>query len=73
VSRGSRAAEVLSYPVSLGVINTETWSWFQSYVAMLMRSALFWGITRRRVIIVYRRFGTTYRYHLHGSHLSKPE
>jgi hypothetical protein len=29
-----------------------------------MRSALFWDITRRRVIIVYRRFGTTYRSHL---------
>jgi hypothetical protein len=27
---------------------------------MLMRSALFWDITRRRVVIVYRRFGTTY-------------
>jgi hypothetical protein len=34
---------------------------------MLMRSALFWDITRRRVVIVYRRFGTTYRTHLHGS------
>jgi hypothetical protein len=28
---------------------------------------VFWGITRRRVIIVYRRFGTTYRSHPHGS------
>jgi hypothetical protein len=27
-------------------------------------SALFWDITRRRVVIVYRRFGTTYRSHL---------
>jgi hypothetical protein len=25
------------------------------------------GITRRRVVIIYRRFGTTYRSHLHGS------
>jgi hypothetical protein len=25
--------------------------------AMLIRSALFWDITRRRVVIVYRRFG----------------
>jgi hypothetical protein len=24
-----------------------------------IRSALFWDITRRRVVIVYRRFGTT--------------
>ena len=30
-----------------------------------MRSALFWGITRRRVVIAYRRFGATYRSHLH--------
>jgi hypothetical protein len=28
------------------------------------RSALFWDITRRRVVIVYRRFGTTYRKHV---------
>jgi hypothetical protein len=32
-----------------------------------MRSALFWDITRRRVVIVYWRFGTSYRSHLHGS------
>jgi hypothetical protein len=32
-----------------------------------MRSALFWGITQRRVVIFYRRFGTTYRSHLQGS------
>jgi hypothetical protein len=40
-------------------------SWFQASVAML-RSAVFWDITRRRVVIVYRRFGTTCRSHLHG-------
>jgi hypothetical protein len=34
---------------------------------MLIRSALFWDITRRRVAIVYRRFVTTYRSHLHGA------
>jgi hypothetical protein len=33
---------------------------------MLMTSALFWDITRRRVVIVYRRFGTTYRSHRLG-------
>jgi hypothetical protein len=27
---------------------------------MLMRSALFWDITQRRMVILYRRFGTTY-------------
>jgi hypothetical protein len=40
---------------------------FKASAAMLMRSALFWDITRRRVVIVYRRFGTTYRSHLQGS------
>jgi hypothetical protein len=34
---------------------------------MMIRSALFWGITRRRVVILYRRFGTTYRSHLQAS------
>jgi len=32
-----------------------------------MRSALFWDIMQRRLIIPYRRFGTTYRYHLQDS------
>jgi hypothetical protein len=36
---------------------------------LLMKSALFWGIMRRRVVIVYRRFGTTHRFHIHGSFL----
>ena len=31
------------------------------------RSALFWDITQRRVVILYWRFGTTYRSHLEGS------
>jgi len=29
-----------------------------------MRTAFFWGITQRIVVIYYRRFGTTYRSHL---------
>ena len=33
----------------------------------LIRSVLFWDITQRHVVIVYRRFGTTYLSHLHGS------
>jgi hypothetical protein len=32
-----------------------------------LKSAVFWGIMRRRVVIVYRRFGTTYRSHPRGS------
>jgi len=29
-----------------------------------MRTALFWVVTQRVVVIPYRRFGTTYRFHL---------
>jgi hypothetical protein len=41
--------------------------WFQVSAAMFMRSALFWYITQRRVVILYRRFGTMYWPHLQGS------
>jgi hypothetical protein len=34
---------------------------------MLTKSALSWDITQRRVVILYRRFATTYRSHLQGS------
>jgi hypothetical protein len=33
------------------------------------RTALFWAITQRVVLIPYRRFGTTYRAHLEGSRI----
>jgi hypothetical protein len=39
------------------------------YVAQIgsyLKSVVFWVITRRRVVIVCRCFGTTYRSHLHG-------
>jgi hypothetical protein len=36
---------------------------------MLMESAVFWGITWHRVVIVYRRFGTTYRSRIVGKQL----
>jgi hypothetical protein len=36
-----------------------------------MRSALFWDIAQRRVVIVYRRFGTKYRSHLQESEEKK--
>jgi len=32
-----------------------------------MTSALFWDFTQRRMVIPYRRFGTTYRSHPQGS------
>jgi len=31
------------------------------------KSSLFWDITQRRVVILHRRLGTTYRSHFHGS------
>jgi hypothetical protein len=34
-----------------------------------MRSALFWDITQHRVVVLYRRFGRTYRAHLQGTDL----
>jgi hypothetical protein len=40
---------------------------FKANAAMLMRSALLWDIMWHRVVIVYRRFGTTCWFHLHGS------
>jgi hypothetical protein len=33
---------------------------------LFLRTVLFWSITQRRVVILYRRFGTTYRFHLQG-------
>jgi hypothetical protein len=33
------------------------------------RTALYWVITLRVVVISYRRFGTTYRAHLQGSRI----
>jgi hypothetical protein len=41
--------------------------WLQAPASMLIRSALFCGITQRRVVIFYRRFGTTYQSHIQGS------
>jgi hypothetical protein len=41
--------------------------WFQASAMMLMRYALFWVITRRQMVMLDRRFGTTYRSHLQGS------
>jgi hypothetical protein len=35
------------------------------------RYALFWDIMRRRVVIVYQRFGTTYQSHPQGSRVQE--
>jgi hypothetical protein len=36
--------------------------WLQTSAAKYMRTALFWAITQRVVVIPYRSFGTTYHY-----------
>jgi hypothetical protein len=36
------------------------WAWFQAYAAVLMRSTLSWDVMQRRLVILYRHFGTTY-------------
>jgi hypothetical protein len=43
----------------------------QALVKTVLRSALFCDITQRRVVIVYRWFGTTYRSHLQGSRVQE--
>jgi len=40
-----------------------------TYQNTALRTARFWIITQRVVIICYRRFGTTYRSHLQGSRI----
>ena len=48
-------------PGRAGVQFGDGYTWFEASAAMLIRSALFWDITQRRLVILYRRFGTTYR------------
>jgi len=43
--------------------------WYQASAAKYMRTALFWVIMQRVVVIPYRCFGTTYRSHLQGSEI----
>jgi hypothetical protein len=33
----------------------------------VMRSSPLWDLTQRRLVVIYRRFGTTYPSHLQGS------
>jgi hypothetical protein len=35
--------------------------WFQASASKQMRSELFWDFRQRRMVIPYRRFGTTYQ------------
>jgi len=39
----------------------------------VLRTALFWVITQRVVVISYRRFATTYRFQLQGSRMVVPK
>jgi hypothetical protein len=41
--------------------------WFEAYTGMQTRYALFLDITQRWVVVLCRRFWTTYRSHLQGS------
>ena len=45
-------------------------AWFHASAGMCVTSALCWDITQRQVVVRYRRFGTTYRSHLHGSRIT---
>jgi hypothetical protein len=56
----------LTYKVSFQSLRevNSIWIWFQASAALFVTSALFWGVTQRRMVILYRRFGTTYRSHL---------
>jgi len=47
--------------VQLHITNPLYCGWFQSSVAVKMRSYLFWNITQRWLVFSYRRFGTTSR------------
>jgi hypothetical protein len=42
-------------------------SWFRAPVAVVVRSAFFWDIMHRRVVILYWHLGTICRSHLQGS------
>ena len=56
-SSGSSTPRFKTYYNTVDYKSTSYYPWLQAYDAMLMTSALFWDITRRWVIILYRRFG----------------
>jgi len=47
----------------------QTNAWFQASAAEWKRTALFWVITQRVLLIFCRRFGTTFRPHLQNDSL----
>jgi hypothetical protein len=46
--------------------------WFMASATKYLRTAVFWVVTRRVVVISYRRFGTTYGSHPTGSRILNP-
>jgi hypothetical protein len=61
-SKQSSSSRLL-YQISMYIILV----WFQASDAMWVRATLVWAITQSRVVLLYRRFGTTYRSHLKDS------
>jgi hypothetical protein len=47
--------------VCLRGVDRDSFPWLQAAAAMLTRSAVFWDIAQRWVVVLYRHFGTTYR------------
>jgi hypothetical protein len=41
-------------------------------VVVNIKSALFWGLTHRRIVVPYGRFGTTYRFYIQGTEEMEP-
>ena len=49
----------------------DEYAWLQVSPAKLKKSALFWDITQRWVVIPYRRFRITYQSHIQGSRTAR--
>jgi hypothetical protein len=58
-------------PVALHLIVTiisfSCLAWFLAPATVYMRSTLFWEVTWRRLVVIYRNFEKTYRSHCQGS------
>jgi hypothetical protein len=51
------------YPTTISTLSSPHWRIYRVVARFLLRSALFCRIMQRRMAILYRRFGTTYRSH----------
>ena len=43
------------------------YAWFPASAALQISSSFFWDLKRRSLVILYRRFGSNYRYHSYKS------